>query len=191
MNTQRIVSLLLVFTLLVPTIALANEPNSCAQAGYAPIGGARYDYIANGYPYYDSCWYINNAAFTTGYTSCGFFTNYWEFNYAGSLTQTLVIPTSHTNTKHLTLYYQLDFEDPNHDGAWNRFTASVIDNTAGRQLGYEFYSGSSPSLSCSDRMIGMSSPVDLAGHSITVTFHGSRGYTNTHIRIRRIYLLQL
>ena len=84
--------------------------------------------------------------------------------------------------------YELDFVDPHTDGAWNRFSSQVSDVTAGRTLGGEFRSGSSPSLSCSRRSIAMQSPVDLAGHTIQVVFSGSKAYTDTQIHVKAVSL---
>jgi len=33
-------------------------------------------------------------------------------------------------------------------------------------------------------------PVDLAGHTITIAFVGSRAYFNTHIRLKNVMLLR-
>jgi len=201
MNTRRIASLLLFFVLLVPTIAFANEPDGCPQTGTGRVGPIPpYDYIANGGPYYDGCWTKSFTDYVIDYDSCSSFRNYWEFNYAATLTQSLVIPASHTGTTHLTFNYELDFDDPNHDGAWNRFTVYIRDTTPGAAvllLGTNTYNGAYPSLYCSKRKIVIAPvdpttrlPVDLAGHSITISFVGSRAYSNTHIRLKNVMLLR-
>ncbi|HJW94666.1 MAG TPA: hypothetical protein VJ901_13690 [Thermoanaerobaculia bacterium] len=64
-------------------------------------------------------------------------------------------------------------------------TERPITTPAGR---WEFYSGAYPLLYCGDREIGMSSPVDLTGHTITARFTGSKAYNNTHIRLKDISL---
>ena len=176
--------------LLAVSAAVANEPDGCPPLGQPLIGPLPpYDHIANGNPSYDSCWTKWAATFTTDYDSCGNWRNFWEFGYGGSLTQTLTIPSDHHITT-LRFSYLLDFDDPHHDAAWNQFSSRVTDTTAGRILGGESRNGSSPSLYCSNRRLTLTSPVDLAGHTIQVRFTGSKGYSDTHIRVRQIALTE-
>ena len=124
----------------------------------------------------------------TGDTTCGWTSNVYEFAYAGQISQTVTIPSGMTGTS-FSLSYLLDFDDPNNDGAWNQFSASVYDQTTGTYLGSgDFFSGLSGDLACSNR--GWSWTGSLAGHTLQVLFSGSKAYPNTHIRIRNIVLYQ-
>lgn len=165
------------------------EAQSCSVPVLGPTG--YYNWIANGTPSSDTCWsHTSAAAFVTGTTECGQFsppTNAWEFYYGGYISQTFTIPSNRTETN-FSIQYTVDFIDPNNDPAWNRFSMSVWDQTTSTQLASDYYDGSMADLSCSFR--SRSWTQSLAGHQILVHFQGSRGYSNTFIRVRNIALFQ-
>jgi hypothetical protein len=83
------------------------------------------------------------------------------------------------------MVYFLDFQDPNHDPAWNVLQVQVWDYTTNTLLASDSYDGSQPNLSCVRRQLpGVSG--NRAGHTIGVQISGSRGYTTTHIGVYNI-----
>lgn len=161
---------------------------ACAPRGSVVVWSWNYDWIANGQPTSGNCWNLSNASFVTGTTTCGTSTNAIAFAYSGSMSQEFTIPAGWTQS-HFTLNYDLDFIDPHDDGAWNRFTMTVTDLTTGATLASDSFFGNSGSdLSCAPREKKWTG--NLAGHTLRVRMTGSRGYTDTHIRVRRIVLWQ-
>jgi hypothetical protein len=121
--------------------------------------------------------------------TCGYTENAWEFYYGGGISQTFTVPNTNDGARpDFSLRYTLDFIDPNDNAAWNRFEMNVVDLTTGATLASEFFNGSMGDLYCSDRFFSWSQ--NLAGHQIMVRFQGSRGYSNTFIRVRDVYLFQ-
>jgi hypothetical protein len=166
---------------------------SCAPRGsviISPSPSPYYDWIGNGGPASGDCWSLFNASFVTGTTDCGWVSNAIEFAYAGSMNQEFTLPSTSTQTN-FDLAYLLDFIDPNNDGAWNRFSITVTDQTTGVMLTHDEYYGNSnggADLSCSRRDKVWTG--NLAGHTLTVHVSGSKAYPDTHIRIRSISLFQ-
>lgn len=165
------------------------EAQSCSPAGYYAIGGRLYyDWIANGLPTNSSCWnFTPGRAAVVQTTTCGETLNAWEFYYAGSVNQTFTIPNDWSYPT-FNIQYVVDFIDPNDDPAWNRFEMEVWDQTTGIKLAYDNFNGGMGDLYCSNRSKSWSQ--NLAGHTILVRFKGSRGYSNTFIRVHHIYLFQ-
>jgi hypothetical protein len=165
---------------------------TCTPAGITHAGPVTdaFNFISNPGPTTDTCWaHDERATFVTGVTSCSSFgntvtNNAFAFSYAGSIYQDIVIPASDTRT-YFSLSYYLDFDDPNNDPTWNRFSALVYDATTGVYL-YQSgnYTGSMPDLLCTRRESpAMYFPNTLAGHTIRIYFRGSSAYTDTHIRV--------
>ena len=175
-----------------PLPVLEVEAQSCSVPTTTMFGSTTYyNWTANGSPSSDSCWsHSSAAAFVTGTTECGQLsppTNAWEFYFGGSISQTFTIPSNRIETN-FSIQYDVDFIDPNNDPAWNRFTMSVRDLTTSTQLASDYYDGSMADLSCSLRSRTWTQ--NLAGHQIQVTFQGSRGYSDTFIRVRNIAQFQ-
>jgi len=78
-------------------------------------------------------------------------------------------PSDTDHQTQLNFSYKLDFVDPNHDSYWNRFQSQVTDLTTGRILASESRNGFSPAL----------------------YFRGTKGYTDTHIRVSMVSLTTL
>lgn len=162
------------------------QVQSCAPTGYTYFD--HYDWIANGGPTDDSCWtYDPTRASIVSDSTCGSPSNAWEFNYSGWISQSFTIAAGMTGQQFNMAYY-LDFDDPNNDGAWNRFTVSVRDATTGTALASDRYYGNWADLYCARRDLTWSG--NLTGHTINVYISGTRGYSDTHIRVRSIYLWQ-
>lgn len=176
----------LIITSVLAFACLMLAPNafgqSCAPAGAYPGGGPpSFDYIANGLPAGPDCWGLDRATFVTGTTDCGWTSNAFDFDYAGSMGQSFTVPANDHRT-HYALSYLLDFEDPHHDAAWNNIWIYVFDATTNTQLASDYYNGAMPDLFCMQRSITYTG--DLAGHNIGVHFGGSKGYSDTHVRVR-------
>ena len=171
---------------------LMLAPNAFSQTcvpagGNIIIGGAgtSFDFISNGLPSNDSCWTEQNVNFVANTTTCGWSANAFEFpvTFSAGLGQSFTIPADDQRT-HFALSYLMDFDDPNHD-SFDRVIIMVWDNTAGRLLLSDSYSGTQPSLLCMRRDTAIFSG-SLAGHTIIVQFQGANGYPNTHIRFHHI-----
>ncbi|HEX9986293.1 MAG TPA: hypothetical protein VGF69_23745, partial [Thermoanaerobaculia bacterium] len=150
--------------------------------------GTHYEHLANGLPNRDECWNPYNATYVTNTTSCGYYTDAYEFGYAGEISQYVTIPSTFT-TGTITLGYYVDFIDPNNDGAWNKFIVTVRDTTTNTELGWDFFSGYDGDLYCSGRSINLPSG-NYAGHTFLVRIQGSKAYSNTYIRVRAMSLVQ-
>jgi hypothetical protein len=186
---------LLLSGMIVPTPIPSSVPiqkveaQSCSPPGFYSIGGHNYyRWLANSEPENSSCWNaIPGRAAVVQTTTCGWTENTWEFYYGGSISQTFTIPSDFTQPG-FNIQYSLDFIDPNHDPAWNRFEMRVTDLNTGALLAYDFLDGSMGDLYCSMRSFSWNQ--NLAGHQIQVRIKGTRGYSNTFIRVRDIYLYQ-
>src|SRR5947207_6726942 len=177
--------------LLLPSCFIVFIPNAlgqtCTPAGLYHSGPIAddFNFISNPAPNDDTCWaHDERAFFVTGVTSCTTYgstvtNNAFAFNYAGWISQDIAIPASDTR-KYFALSYLLDFDDPNNDSYWNRFSADVYDATTGVYL-YRSgnYNGSMPDLFCARRSSPtMYFPNTLAGHTIRIYFHGTTGYSD-------------
>ena len=161
---------------------------ACAPHGSVNLFIPNYDWIANGTPLSTDCWSPGYGdTFVTGVTTCGWSSNAIEFGYAGHISQEFTIPAGWTDPN-FSVSFLLDFDDPNNDGAWNRYSLAVTDLTTGATLASEYFSGSSGDLYCSRRAKSWTG--NLAGHTISVEINGSKAYTNTHIRVSNIALFQ-
>jgi len=186
---------LLVSCVIVPTPVPSPIPvqtveaQSCSPPGYYSIGGRTYyRWLANSEPENSSCWNaIPDRAAVVQTTTCGWTENAWEFYYNGSISQTFTVPSDWTQPS-FSIQYSLDFIDPN-DDPWNRFEMQVKDLNTGATLASEFFYGYMGDLYCSGRSFSWNQ--NLAGHQIQVRFKGTRGYSNTFIRVRDIYVYQL
>jgi hypothetical protein len=168
------------------------EAQSCSPPGYYSIGGRTYyRWLANSEPENSSCWNaIQGRAAVVQTTTCGWTENTWEFYYGGSISQTFTVPnTQEGSLPKFNIQYSLDFIDPNDDPTWNRFEMRVVDLNTGTTLAYDFFDGSMGDLYCSGRSFSWNQ--NLAGHTIQVRLKGTRGYSNTFIRVRDIYVYQL
>jgi len=174
-----------VLALSVMVLAPCLSAQTCQPAGSSNLGPSipNFDYVSNGTPNSANCWSIMNTTVGSAVTSCG--SNAFEFNYGGSISQSITIPTTDTTFNRYQMSYILDFQDPNHDGTWNVLGVQVKDYTTNTVLESDSYSGSQPNLSCIRRDLTVVSG-NLAGHSIGIQISGSRGYTNTHIGVGNI-----
>lgn len=191
---------LLLSGMMVPThipapisIQQVEAQTGCSPEGFYSIGGHNYyRWLANSEPGNNSCWNAIPSAVVVQTDTCGWTENTWQFYYGGSISQTFTIPPpkppNETTPPRFNIQYTLDFIDPNNDPAWNRFEMRVLDTTTGATLAYDFFDGSMGDLSCSARNFTWNQ--DLGGHTIQVRFKGTRGYSNTFIRVRDIYLYQ-
>jgi hypothetical protein len=162
---------------------------ACAPPGLLVISGWHYEWIANGTPTSTNCWSAGYGDAVVTATACNDLnTNALEFGYGGGISQEFTIPADQTESTFNFSYY-LDFVDPNFDGAWNRFTADLVDVTTGVPIYSEsFYgNGSQPGL-CSPRTKSWSG--NYAGHTLRLRLRGSKAYPDTHIRVRSITLIQ-
>jgi len=181
MKLSRVPALVLLVLTCVPA-AFA----SCEAAGYQWY--PNYDQIANGRPSRDECWNPFNAFYTTQAPSPWGNTNAYEFNYAGSISQTFVVPADHPQT-HWELAYTLEFNDPHNDGAWNRFSMEVRDMTTGTALTWYSFNGAGGDQNWEMHRQGFTTG-NIAGHTIRVLFRGSKGYSDTYIRVAGVALWQ-
>jgi hypothetical protein len=184
----------LTFGLVLGFLAAALAPGkieaACTPRGEVLIGpgGQYYDHIANGAPTVNDCWSLDPARTTfVSDSSCGYTANAYQFGYAGSLSQTVTIPSDMTQTR-WSFEYALDFDDPNNDPAWNRISVTVKDLTTNTILASDSYNGGNPDVLCSVRWKPFTG--NLAGHQIRVSFSGSSAYPNTKIKVRKIALYQ-
>jgi len=150
-----------------------------------------WNWIANNDPSNSSCWSVTPMRVAVVDTNtCGWTEKAFEFYYGGSISQTFTIPETlvDAHKPSFSIQYTLDFIDPNDDPTWNVFEMKVVDTNTGTTLATEYFNGSMGDLYCSGRSFTWNQ--DLAGHTIQVRFKGSRGYNNTFIRVRDIYLFQ-
>jgi hypothetical protein len=146
-----------------------------------------HNWIANGQPLSSYCWSVTPMRVAVVGNTCGWTEKAFEFYYGGSVSQTFFIPVDAHNSS-FQIRYTLDFIDPNDHPTWNVFEMKVVDTNTGTTLASEYFNGSMGDLDCSTRSFTWNQ--DLAGHTIQVRFKGSRGYSNTFIRVRDIVLLQ-
>jgi hypothetical protein len=184
-------SLLVAAVLVVAPTAFANQPGNCPPLGVVNVGPPPpYDFVANGSPSSDTCWAETNLTFVTNYDYCSYWRNYWDFSNGGVLSQTMTVPS----TMHITgvkLLYILDFIDPHSDGNANAIRADIYDQTNGNTwIGGDYWSGYSGSLYCSQRTGYGVSYVDLAGHTLQLSFSVRKGYSDVHINAKMVSLLQ-
>jgi hypothetical protein len=179
-------------TLLTTLLALLFVPAASAQT-CTPGGttcfwyGCFYDHISNGGPSGTSCWSVTNASVVTN-SVCGFSSTAFEFAYAGEVSQQFTIPSTMTGSN-FDLGYLYDVDDPNNDGAWNQLYVEVKDMTTNTILGWKFYSGAGTDVYCGRDDITFTR-TGLAGHTLQVRVQGSKAYSDTHIRIRKIFFYQ-
>jgi len=185
--------LIAIAALFAATAAFANDPGGCPPVGGPSPGPAQpYDFIANGLPNGDSCWYKTNITYFYGYQgpdACGYWRDRWVFNAGtATLSQRFYVPSdAYGPITAMKLIYILDFTDPTNNGNDNAITADITDLTAGRWLGGNFYSGWSGSVGCSQRIGFASSPTDLRGHYIELKFT-TRKANNTAVQINVKYV---
>jgi hypothetical protein len=172
-----------VIVLLAFVLVSSRALATCTAAGWS---GQYYNHIANGGPIDDDCWDPYHAVFTTNYV-CGSNVRAYQFGYAGSISQTVTIPSSFTAT-HFDFGYESDFVDPHDDGANNSLSVTVRDMTTNTLLATDYYSGYSADVYCRTRVLSFSG--NLAGHVLSVLFSGSTGYPDTIIRVRFVSLWQ-
>jgi hypothetical protein len=176
----------LVATLAVPSVP-SVKATGCSPPGYQ-IPFTEYYWIANGAPADSSCWSHDPArAAVVSTTTCGWTSNAWQFYYGGTISQSFTIPTTMTG-QNFSMSYLVDFDDPNNNGAWNKFSMYVQDTTTGAILASDYFDGSMGDLTCAYRSKFWNA--NLAGHTIQVIFSGTRGFSNTNIRVRQIGLWQ-
>ena len=152
---------------------------------------AWWNWIANGEPVNSSCWTVTPMRVAVVDTNtCGWTEKAFEFYYAGSVSQTFTIPETleSAHNPSFSIQYTLDFIDPNDHPTWNVFEMKVVDTNTGTTLASERFDGSMGDLYCSGRSFIWNQ--DLAGHTIQVRFKGSRGHSNTFIRVHDIHLFQ-
>jgi hypothetical protein len=188
---------LLLSGMMVPThitapisIQKVEAQSGCSPEGFYSIGGHNYyRWLANSEPANSLCWNaVQGRVAVVQTNTCGWTENTWEFYYGGSISQTFTVPPNDFSAPRFNIQYTLDFIDPNNDPAWNRFEMRVLDLTTGATLAYDFFDGSMGDLSCSARNFTWNQ--DLSNHTIQVRIKGTRGYNNTLIRVRDIYLYQ-
>ena len=180
------------FLVLAPVASAQScDPPSTPIAG--PMGNG-IDYIANGDPDgTTNCWSVFNATVGLGSMTCGFYpqwnSNNFEFNYGGDVIQGISVPATspHTTFTSYSLVYFADFQDPSHDPSFNQLNVQVYDNTTHTVLASDHYDGSQPDLYCARREVPLYTG-NLAGHSISVQFMGSRVSDTTHIRVGIVQL---
>lgn len=169
-------------------LALAAAPAVLATCNYTAPGyfWSFYNHTLNGDPLEDECWNSYHMVFVEPYL-CGAFRKSFQFGYAGSISQSVTIPSGQTATN-WSFDFQFDFDDPNNDGANNSLSATVRDTTTNTILGTFYYNGSMTDAFCEPQSITFTG--NYAGHTITVSFSGSTGYSNTKIRVRNMALWQ-
>lgn len=174
------------FTALFAVPAMYGQ--TCAHpSGTYIFGSTVYtDWVANGAPSSTSCWTVSGATVITD-TMCGGTEHAFDFGYQNSVSQTINIPSTATETN-WDLIYDLTMVDPHDDGWWDRLTARVYDVTAARTIASQTYWGDDPDVNCSRRDLTFTG--NLAGHTIKIIFEGSKGYSDTYVRVRGITLYQ-
>lgn len=187
-------SLLVAAVLVVAPTAFANQPNNCPPIGVVNVGPPPpYDFIANDRPDDrpdgSNCWAETNLTFVTNLDYCNIWRNYWDFSNGGVLSQTMTVPSD----MHLTqvkLLYTLDFVDPHNDGNANAIRVDIYDQTNGNTwIGGDYWSGYNGSLYCTRRIGYGVSYVDLAGHTLQLSFSARKGYSDVHITVKMVDLL--
>ena len=189
---------LLVSAVILPTPIPSAVPNTEAQdvdcfvpKDYSISNRVYYQWIANSEPASSSCWTVTATRVAVVETNtCGWTEKAFEFYNSGTASQTFLIPLGleDAHKPSFSLQYTLDFIDPHDDLAWNVFEMRVVDTTTGTILATERFNGSMGDLYCSTRRFSWNQ--DLAGHTIQVRFKGSRGYNDTYIRVRDVFLFQ-
>lgn len=175
------------------SIQKVEAQGGCSPPGQYSIGGRTwYRWLANSEPTGTTCWnVIPGRAAVVQTNTCGWTENSWEFYYGGSISQTFTVPKP-TDGFHPQFHieYTLDFIDPNDDPAWNRFEMRVVDLSTGATLAYDSFDGSMSDLYCNGRAFYWNQNLDTE-RQIQVRFKGTRGYSNTFIRVRDIQVYQL
>ena len=188
---------LLVSATILPTPIPSAVPDTEAQIvdcsvpkDYSFSNRVYYQWIANGEPENTSCWTVTATRVAVVETNtCGWTEKAFEFYTSGTASQTFTVsPEEDADKPGFSLQYTLDFIDPHDDLAWNVFEMRVVDTTTGTILATERFNGSMGDLYCSTRRFSWNQ--NLAGHTIQVRFKGSRGYNDTFIRVRDIFVFQ-
>lgn len=170
---------------LAVTFAAGDAFATCTAGGYYQQDPRFYNHIRNGVPNSpDSCWTKTSAVAVASSTSCGWTANAFEFNgYAQKIEQSFA--TNVLTSNNWSLDYNLDFIDPNNDAAWNKLEVRVYDQN-NQLLATDYYDGGYADVTCTLRSISFTGTPT----SVRVEFKGTRGYTNTYIRVRGIALWQ-
>lgn len=172
--------------------AFANNPGSCSQLGWIYLAPRTlYDFTANGYPSSDTCWSETNVHYVNGSTAdaCSFYRARFVFDSGNSsLWQEMPVPsTIHTTTP--TLDFQMDAYDPTNNGQANAVIIDVIDETnSNTWLGGSFWTQSLGTYSCQRLTIPLTSSVDLAGHTLKLSFTArSDGNLQANVKYISLY----
>ena len=185
-------SLLVAAVLVVAPTAFANQPGNCPPLGVVNVGPPPpYDFVANGRPDETNlCWAETNLNFVINYDYCHYWRDYWDFNNGGVLSQTMTVP-SNMHITSVRLLYIMDFVDPHSDGNANAIRVDIYDQTNGNTwIGGDFWSGYNGTLYCTERSEYGFSNVDLAGHTLQLSFSARKGnYPDVHITVKMVSLL--
>lgn len=185
MKKLSLIALLVLMVFAAAPTAFAT----CAPAGIGTGGpySTSYDHIANGAPNRDECWNPFKAFYTTTAPSPWGFINAYEFNYAGSINQSFVVPPTMTATR-WQLRWTLYFDDPNNNAAWNRFSVEVRNMTTNAILATYTFDGGQGDQNWVTHSKDFNG--NFAGQTIRVRFKGSKGYPDTTIRVMGVTLWQ-
>jgi hypothetical protein len=173
---------------LVLVLLLTVAPAALATCNYTAPGlfWSYYNHTLNGDPLEDECWNSYHMVFVEPYL-CGAFRKSFQFGYAGSISQSIVVPNNQS-ASNWEFNWQYDFDDPNNDSANNSLSVTVRNVTTNTVLGTFYYNGGMSDAFCEQGAIQFSG--NFAGHTIMVSFSGSTGYSNTKIRVRNMALWQ-
>jgi len=186
--------------LAVGVFALAGQASAqtCSPAGQYngfPPNWSFYDHVRNGFGSSLNCWTYspNGVSVTSG--TCGLSsTQGITFDgYSLTLSQSFAVDASTgagNGGTNWDFIYELDFDDPHNDGAWNWIEAEVWAVTpSGRTLvAYDFFSGADGDLTCSRRSINFNA--NMEGKTVEIIFQSKQGYSDVTTKVRHIQLWQ-
>lgn len=170
------------------------------SAACAPTGS----YYDNGYHFYQhirkdgaqlDCWTYSPTGVSNWSGSCGLSaaTGIQFTGWTQQISQSFAIDSSTgagNGGTYWELDYELDFDDPNNDGTWNKVTAEVWAQDGGGStlLATHTFSGADGDVTCHSRVLTFSG--NYEGKTMLVIIKSSRGYSNVVQRVRDINLWQ-
>jgi hypothetical protein len=186
--------------LAVGVFFLAGQASAqtCTAAGQYygyPPNWSFYDHVRNGSGTSLNCWTYSSSGVSITSGTCGL-SSTQGITFAGFARQisqsfTVDVDTGAGNGgTNWDFVYELDFDDPNNDAAWDKVEAEVwaSDGNSNTLVAWDSFNGGSGDVTCSRRTINFNA--NMEDKTVTIIFKGTRGYTNVVEKVRNIQLWQ-
>ncbi|HYH05430.1 MAG TPA: hypothetical protein VEK11_00065 [Thermoanaerobaculia bacterium] len=160
-----------------------------------PPNWSFYNHVRNGHGTSLDCWTYspNGVSITSG--TCGFSsTQGITFDgYSLTLSQSFGVDVdtgAGNGGTNWDFSYELDFDDPHNDQAWNWIEAQVWAVTpSGRTLvASDFYHGGNADVTCTQRNVNFNA--NMEDKTVEIIFKSKQGYTDVITKVRHIQLWQ-